>query len=157
MIALLNEIYFGPAWHGPSVKDALDGVTAHAAVQKLHPSRNSIWELVLHLAHGRHLLIERVNNAPSPAFPRAIRTPWWPSLNYETNDAAWQNDLQLLDEYHAKLIDAVTAATPAQLARVPSRGDQSIEQQLIGLAVHDGYHAGQIRQLALHFGGNDSP
>jgi len=157
MIALLNEIYFGPAWHGPSVKDALDGVTAHAAVQKLHPSRNSIWELVLHLAHGRHLLIERVNNAPSPAFPRGIRAPWWPTLNYETNDTAWQKDLQLLDEYHAKLVDTVTAATPAQLARVPSPGDQSIEQQLIGLAVHDSYHAGQIRQLALHFGDDGSP
>jgi DinB superfamily len=157
MIPLLNEIYFGPAWHGPSVKEALDGVTASTATQKLHPSRNSIWELVLHLAHGRHLLIERVINAPSPAFPRGIREPWWPTLSYETNDAAWQKDLHLLDDYHAKLVDAVRAATPAQLARVPSPGDQSIEQQLIGLAVHDGYHAGQIRQLALHFGGNGSP
>ena len=63
MIDLLNEVYAGPAWHGPSVKEALEGVTAAAAAQKLDPDRNSIWELVLHLAHGRHLLIERITNA----------------------------------------------------------------------------------------------
>jgi hypothetical protein len=67
------------------------------------------------------------------------------------DDAAWRADLQLLDDYHARFIDAVRAATPEQLARVPKPGDQPISQQLLGMAVHDGYHAGQIRQLALHF------
>ena len=152
MIDLLNEVYAGPAWHGPSVKDALQGVTAATASKKLAPDRNSIWELVLHLAHGRHLLVERVNDAPSAEFPRKTKGPWWPVADYEMNDAAWQRDLQLLDDYHAKLVDAVRAATPAQLARVPNVGDQPISQQLIGMAVHDGYHAGQIQMLALHFG-----
>ncbi|MGH9886572.1 MAG: DinB family protein [bacterium] len=152
-VALLNEIYLGPAWHGPSVKEALDGITADTAAKKLDADRNSIWELVLHLAHGRHLLVERVNDGPSPAFPRKIREPWWPVIDYDMTEDAWQKDLQLLDDCHAKLLDAVTNATPAQLARVPAPGDQPIGQQLVGLAIHDGYHAGQIKQLALHFGG----
>jgi hypothetical protein len=151
MIDLLNEVYAGPAWHGPSVKEALEGVTAAAGAQKLDPDRNSIWELVLHLAHGRHLMIERVTNAPTSAFPRSVREPWWPVIDHEMDDAAWRADLQLLDDYHARFIDAVRAATPEQLARVPKPGDQPISQQLLGMAVHDGYHAGQIRQLALHF------
>ncbi|HEY9227355.1 MAG TPA: DinB family protein [Gemmatimonadaceae bacterium] len=152
-VALLNEIYNGPAWHGPSVKDALEGVSAEAATKKLSADRNSIWELVLHLAHGRHLLIERLNNAEGPAFPRAIREAWWPLVNYDTTEAAWQKDLELLDEYHKKLIAAVKKATPAQLARVPNAGDPPMAQQLVGLAMHDGYHAGQIKQLALQFSG----
>src|SRR3954467_5407762 len=150
-IALLNEIYQGPAWHGPSVKEALAGVTAASATKKLADDRNSIRELVLHLAHGRHLLIERVKNASIPAFPRDIREPWWPIVDGDTTDVAWRRDLELLDEYHEKLVETVRTATPAQLARVPSPGDQPIERQLVGLAVHDGYHAGQIKQLALHF------
>ncbi len=150
-IDLLNEIYLGPAWHGPSVKEALHGVTAASAAQKLADDRNSIWELVLHLAHGRHLLIERVNDAPSAPFPRKIREPWWPILDDDLTDAAWQKDLQLLDDYHTRLIQAIRAAAPEQLARVPSPGDQPIARQLVGMAVHDGYHAGQIKQLALHF------
>jgi hypothetical protein len=155
-IALLNEIYLGPAWHGPSVKEALDGVTSVTATQKLADDRNSIWELVLHLAHGRHLVIERVKNTAIAPFPRKIREPWWPVMDYASTDAAWRNDLQLLDDYHAQLIDAVQNATPAQLGRIPKAGDQPIARQLVGMAVHDGYHAGQIKQLALHFA-NASP
>lgn len=154
-VSLLNEIYLGPAWHGPSVKEALDGVNAATASKKLADDRNSIWELVLHLAHGRHLLIERVKNASIAPFPRTIREPWWPIVG-DTTETAWRNDLQLLDEYHRRLIDAVERATPEQLARIPNAGDQPIARQLLGLAVHDGYHAGQIKQLALHFA-NASP
>jgi uncharacterized damage-inducible protein DinB len=149
-VTLLNEIYLGPAWHGPSVKEALGGVSAATATKKLADDRNSIWELVLHLAHGRHLLIERVKNDSIAPFPRRIREPWWPIVD-GTTDTAWRNDLQLLDEYHTQLIDAVERATAEQLARIPKAGDQPIARQLVGLAVHDGYHAGQIKQLALHF------
>jgi hypothetical protein len=40
----LNESYAGPAWHGPSVRESLDGVSARVAASKLSPSRNSIWD-----------------------------------------------------------------------------------------------------------------
>lgn len=152
-VKLLREIYAGPAWHGPSVVESLDGVTAAVATQRLAPDRNSIWELVLHLAHGRHLLVERVTQATSD-FPRRIRGPWWPVIDYEMSDSAWRDDLRLLDECHARFMDAVTHATPEQLARVPARATHSVAEQLLGMAVHDGYHAGQIRQLALVFAGN---
>ena len=149
--ALLDEIYLGPAWHGPAVKEALQGVTAQVASQQLAPDRNSIWELVLHLAHGRHLLVQRVTGDETPAFPRKIREPWWPIIDYDATDAAWKNDLQLLDDCHAKLIEAVRNATPAQLARIPSGGSTPVSEQLVGMAMHDAYHAGQIKLLALQF------
>ena len=47
--------------------------------------------------------------------------------------------------------EAVDSATEAQLARVPHGATHSVADQLLGMAVHDGYHAGQIRQLALQF------
>lgn len=148
-LRLLREVYVGPAWHGPSVKESLDGVTADVAAFRLAPDRNSIWELVLHLAHGRHLLADRIVNTTT-AFPRQVREPWWPMIDYQMTDAAWHGDLQLLENCHARFIDAVDRATPAQLARVPSGSQHAIADQLLGMAVHDGYHAGQIRQLALH-------
>jgi uncharacterized damage-inducible protein DinB len=151
-IQLLREVYDGPAWHGPSVKEALDGVDAARAARRLAPDRNSIWELVLHLAHGRHLVTGRVTNTTTD-FPRRIRTPWWPIIDYEMTDTAWRDDLRLLDECQARLIDAASQATPAQLARVPDGATHSVADQLLGMAVHDGYHAGQIRLLALHFAG----
>jgi hypothetical protein len=146
---LLREVYTGPAWHGPSVKESLDGVSAAVATARLDADRNSIWELVLHLARGRHLLIDRIRNTTTD-FPRRVREPWWPIIDYDMTDAAWTGDLALLDECHARFMDVVVRATPAQLARVPDGSDHAIADQLLGMAVHDGYHAGQIRQIVLH-------
>jgi uncharacterized damage-inducible protein DinB len=157
ILGALNESYAGPAWHGPSVRESLDGVTGRTASRKLSPTRNSIWELVLHLAHGRHLLIERLSVAPSAEFPRAVREPWWPVAPTDNGDAAWRRDLALLDEYHTKFVDAIRRATPAQLDRVPERSEHTLAQQLLGMALHDTYHAGQIRLLALELADPASP
>lgn len=151
----LNESYAGPAWHGPSVLESLEGVPARVAARKLSPSRNSIWELVLHLAHGRHLLIERIATTPDTTFPRQVREPWWPVTPVDVSDHAWRRDLALLDEYHARLVDAIRRATPAELERVPERSELTVAQQLIGMALHDTYHAGQIRLLALELAARD--
>jgi uncharacterized damage-inducible protein DinB len=148
IIAQLNEIYRGPAWHGPAVLEALDGVTAATARAKPDPKRHSIWELVRHLTHGRHLLAERLTEKTSE-FPHPIHEPWWPVAPFETSEPAWREDLALLDEYHGRLVDAVRDASDVQLARRPKPGDQTLAQQLLGMSVHDAYHAGQIRLLAL--------
>lgn len=148
IINQLDEIYRGPAWHGPSVLEALEGVTAAAAHAHPDPNRHSIWELVRHLTHGRHLLIERLSQTTHD-FPLAVREPWWPVAPTATSEDAWRTDLALLERYHLQLIDAVRNATAAQLERRPNDGDQTLAQQLLGMAIHDAYHAGQIRLLAL--------
>lgn len=152
ILTTLAESYAGPAWHGPSVLEALDGVAADTAFRKPDPNRNSIWELVLHLAHGRHLLTARTRDAEIDPFPRAIREPWWPVSPQRSDAAMWRSDLQLLEETQARLIRAIREATPEQLARIPSGADHSLARQLLGMALHDTYHAGQIRLLALFDG-----
>jgi uncharacterized damage-inducible protein DinB len=146
--AQLDEVYRGPAWHGPAVLEALQGVTAATARAKPDPERHSIWELVRHLTHGRHLLIERLTERPSE-FPHEVREPWWPVTPSETSEPAWREDLALLDGYHVRLVSAIREASDEQLARRPNPGDQTLAQQLLGMSVHDAYHAGQIRLLAL--------
>ena len=149
ILSSLAESYSGPAWHGPSVLEALDGVAADVAVRKPGANRNSIWELALHLAHGRHLLTARTLNGEIDPFPRAIREPWWPVSPERSDAAAWKADLALLDDTQTRLLSAIRHATPERLARVPSGADHSIARQLLGMALHDTYHAGQIRLLAL--------
>lgn len=148
IVSELDEIYRGPAWHGPALLESLDGVDAKLACRHIAPGRNTIWDLVLHLAHGRHILIERIRAAAFD-FPRSIREPWWPHPPTDTSDEAWRRDLALLDEYHRMLIDTVRGASDAQLARGPEHGFQSVARQLLGMAIHDAYHAGQIRLLTL--------
>ena len=148
IVAQLDEIYRGPAWHGPAVLEALDGVNAESARAKLEAGRHSIWELVRHLAHGRHLLLDRLTEKSSE-FPHEIDEPWWPVSPTDVSEPAWSEDLALLEAYHTRLVDAVRQASDAQLARRPKPEDQTLAQQLLGLAIHDAYHAGQIRLLAL--------
>jgi uncharacterized damage-inducible protein DinB len=149
---LIHESYAGPAWHGPCVVEALAGVDAEAATKRISPHRHSIWELVLHLAHGRHLLIERLTNESSQPFPRAIRESWWPASPTDFSETAWLVDRDLLDDYQERLLAAIRAATPEQLARVPDRSDTPVARQLVGMALHDTYHAGQIKLIALAAG-----
>jgi uncharacterized damage-inducible protein DinB len=146
VLAALDEMYRGPAWHGPSVLEALDGVDAANAARKPLGDRHSIWELVQHLTHGRHVIVERLTGT-SIEYPAPVREPWWPQSPTETTDVAWRRDLQLLDTYHTKLFDAVKAAPDAVWARIPHGMDQPVARQLLNMAVHDAYHAGQIQLL----------
>ena len=45
----LCHAWKGGAWHGPSLKEALDGITFMQAQEKPISGAHSIWELVLHL------------------------------------------------------------------------------------------------------------
>ena len=46
----LKRAYEGDAWHGPSVREALAGVTAQQAHARPLTNAHSIWELVHHIA-----------------------------------------------------------------------------------------------------------
>ena len=51
----------GDAWHGPSVREALEGVTVSDASAHPIPGAHSIRELVLHMAAGIQLVLRRLN------------------------------------------------------------------------------------------------
>jgi uncharacterized damage-inducible protein DinB len=45
----LERAYEGEAWHGPSLRELLDGVSAAQAASRPIPNAHSIWELVNHI------------------------------------------------------------------------------------------------------------
>ena len=45
LIELLDEVYRGPAWHGPSVREALRGVTAAQAAAPLEGRNDQLAEI----------------------------------------------------------------------------------------------------------------
>src|SRR5438105_8286584 len=91
VLRMLREIYVGPAWHGPSVRAALRGVSAPMAARRVAPGRNTIWDLVLHLAYTRHRMLQRVGLS-TERFPRPLRAAWWPRLPDRLTSAAWRDD-----------------------------------------------------------------
>ena len=63
-----------------------------------------------------------------------------------TNAAGWRADLALLEEQHRKLRDAV-AALPARTLQRKVPNGATAEQSILGIAMHDVYHAAQIQLL----------
>src|SRR5262245_66033589 len=56
----MKNIHDGDAWHGPSLKEILSGVTAEQAAAKPLANAHSIWELTLHIAAWEGVLTRRL-------------------------------------------------------------------------------------------------
>src|SRR5256885_3965635 len=83
----LHKSFEGNAWHGSSVRDVLEGVSAEQAAAKPIPDAHNIWELALHIAawveHSRHA----IDGKP---LPLQLDTPEdWPRIS-GTDAEAWK-------------------------------------------------------------------
>src|SRR4051812_925492 len=58
--SLLEKTFNGPAWHGPSVTEALKDVSGETVFKKISDS-HSIIELVLHMTTWRNFTIKRLS------------------------------------------------------------------------------------------------
>src|ERR1700694_6011762 len=89
----LKRAYEGSAWHGPSVREVLAGVTAQQAHARPLQNAHSIWELVHHIAVWENVGRRRLEgdraeiNISSPAD--------WPPAD-EVSDAAWRDPARSL-------------------------------------------------------------
>lgn len=152
LIAQLQTMWEGPAWHGATLKSALHGVDAATAEWRPAPGRPSIREQVLHLAYARHCIAGRIARAMGDAkqararFPRPVPRPWWPTPTAEGAEG-WEADLALLRETHVRLLSAVWEAPVATFAKHPGRHAHTLGEMVAGMALHDAHHVGQIQLL----------
>lgn len=144
LVDLLEEGYRRKAWHGPNLSSALRGVGAEEAAWSPGAGRPSIWALTLHCAYWKRRVVERVSGTEVDV-PRLERD--WSGAPTTPDDAAWRADRRLLGRMHREILDAVGTLSPADLGR-PGPGQKRTRiQHLRGVALHDIYHAGQIRLL----------
>ena len=108
----------GEAWHGPSVREALDGVTVEDASAHPIPGAHSIRELVLHIAAGVQLVLRRLDGDGRQLTPEED----WPTPSEPTADA-WQREVESLFALNRRLREAVATFPGARLDEplVPSR------------------------------------
>jgi uncharacterized damage-inducible protein DinB len=140
----LERAHRGEAWHGPSLREVLKGVTAAAARRRPLPRAHSIWEIVLHIARWQEAPAAALRGVPMPAppFPED-----WPVVT-ATSAQAWRQALQRLERSHRQLLGAVRRMSDDRLLNeiVPGR-DYSFYVLLHGVVQHCLYHAGQIALL----------
>jgi uncharacterized damage-inducible protein DinB len=138
----LKNIHDGDAWHGPSLKEILSGVSAEQAAAKPLANAHSIWELTLHVAAWEGVFMRRLaglqmNEPEEGDFPVVT----------DASEEAWRRTLNRFDEGHRSLIEAIATLTDERLRETVAGKDYTVEYMLRGLTRHHVYHAGQIALL----------
>jgi uncharacterized damage-inducible protein DinB len=146
LTADLRRIYEGNAWHGPSVLDAIDGVTADQAAKRPLAGAHSIYELTHHVAAWIGEVTSRLQgNAPGmPADGD------FPPRDLRVDDAAWADVRARLERRQAELLEALSSFDEHRLDEPVDPRNKGVDGPvtyralLSGLAQHSAYHAGQI-------------
>ena len=137
-----DRAYLGEAWHGPSLRSLLDGVSAEDASQHTVHGAHSIWELVNHVAAWHVIVAHRLAGESPEVTPEMD----WPRV-WEASEVSWKRSLEHLAESHRHVRQAAGKLRDDQLdERVEAKRD-SYYVTLHGLIQHDLYHAGQIAIL----------
>jgi uncharacterized damage-inducible protein DinB len=141
----LSRALNGDAWHGDSLFEILDGVTATQASARPIKSAHSIWELVLHIAAWDGAVLRRLGGAAvelsdAENFPPVT----------DASEAAWRKMLAEVRRVHEQLIKTVAALPDSRLDQtVPGKegAHYTFYYMLHGVVQHELYHAGQIALL----------
>jgi uncharacterized damage-inducible protein DinB len=141
----LRRAFEGDAWHGDSVLEILEGVTAAQAAARPVAGAHSIWELALHITAWDGVVLRRLGGiavelTDAENFPAVT----------DAGAAAWHEALMRMRRVHEELVSAVSDLPDSRLAEiVPGKkgAHYTFYYMLHGLAQHELYHAGQIALL----------
>ena len=139
----LRRAQEGEAWHGPSVREVLAGVTAEQAASRPVAGAHSIWELVRHIAAWERFARERITDWKVHEVP--VEQDWPPVT--DTSEAAWTAALDELVRGHGALLEAISSLDEEMLDQIIEGAPYSAYFLLHGVIQHDLYHAGQIAVL----------
>ena len=139
----LQNSYHGPAWHGPPLRELVDGIDVRTATARPLARAHSIWEIVLHTAAWKRAVVRRLNGEVVDLDGEED----WPPQPEQPTKAQWDAALADLDAAHDALAQRVAQLSAADLNRpLPGRG-VSAYATIHGVIQHDLYHAGQVAIL----------
>jgi hypothetical protein len=139
----LRRAFYGEAWHGPSVREVLEGVTAAGASARPLAGAHSIWELAVHIEAWVRASLEATDGVAMP-WPIPVEMDWPP---IGEGSSAWteaKGRLFAAAEQFAKTVETFSAARLRET--VPGR-DFDFYFLFHGVVQHSLYHAGQIAML----------
>ncbi len=139
----LKQAHQGGAWHGPSLRELLTGVTAAQAAQHPLPDTHSIWELVNHIRAWESIVQRRAQGENVSAVPDELNFP--PVT--DASESAWQAALQQLDETNRALRAAIQQLDDDKLNETAPGKTHPLYFELHGALQHTLYHAGQLALL----------
>jgi uncharacterized damage-inducible protein DinB len=136
----LNRAFGGEAWHGPALRNLLDGVTEEQARKRPIANGHSILELVVHVGTWIDVVARRVGGS---VVESSTVQDW-----SDVTKTSWSRAVEELERAESRLSDAVARLSTEDLEKpVPGGGRRSIYSEILGVLQHNVYHAGQISLL----------
>jgi DinB superfamily len=142
LLDLIDEAFDHAAWHGPTLRGSLRGVTAEQASWRPMPTRHNIRELTVHAAYWKYAVRRRLVGTTRGSF--AMPGSNWFEIQ---PGRSWKDDVLLLTDEHRQLRAAVAAYPASKLSKPIDAKKQTAAFSIRGIAAHDLYHAGQIQLL----------
>jgi hypothetical protein len=135
LLKLLDRGFDKRSWHGANLMSAIRGVRAEQA-RRCVGGRKTIWEQVLHAAYWKDVVIRFLTGK------RVMERKGsnWLKMPRPGDERQWKEDVMMLRGLHERLRQVV--------AKLPKGKLTEKKIWLIqGAAMHDVYHAGQIKML----------
>lgn len=142
LAAELDRALHGGAWHGPSWREALEGVGARAATARPIPGAHSIAEIVLHATTWHDVVRRRLEGER----PQVEDAEDWPPAA-PADDAAWAAEVERLLATGRALCETVRRFPAERLVEERPRGEGTWYALVSGELQHVLYHAGQVALL----------
>jgi hypothetical protein len=150
LVNILDDAFNGSGWQGPD--NLVNTVEKLTLEQLIHPSPHegyTIWQIVLHCAYWKWAVLRTLVGEKAGGFPRLPED--FPSLPEERSLEKWREDFQLLLEQHEAVRNVVLEFPESEWWEVPPKVSNAVPhiKRVYGLAAHDVYHTGQIRNMGI--------
>ena len=142
----IDQAWHTKSWHGSTLRGALSRVSPETAAWSPGPERPNIWEIAVHCAYWKHIVLRRIAREEPEPFPFS-GSDWFPRPEGPVTARAWKADLAVLGGIHRALRAAVAALAPEELDTYPGETTTRIDDLVRGIAFHDVHHGGQVQVL----------
>lgn len=139
----LTRVFEGDAFHGPAIREILEGITAQQAKRRPIPNAHTIWELVDHIAGWQEEVTHRLKGRAATVLPPEQNFP----AHTEGSEKAWKQSIDRLEESYRRLGATIREFPESRLGDVVSGRKYTFYGLMHGIVQHDLYHAGQIALL----------
>jgi uncharacterized damage-inducible protein DinB len=132
-----------------SVDRAIDGIPPRLRGQVPEGAAHSAWQLLEHLRICQHDILDFSVN---PQYAEIPMEEYWPRTAAPPSDAAWKKSVTALRRDRAKLRRLAEDPKVDLFARIPHGSGQTYLRELLLVADHNAYHAGQLVALRRRLG-----
>ncbi len=139
LVKVLDSTYDKESWY-PPFKDAIEGVTAEqASWRPAGEAANTIWQNVNHLIYYKE---RTAANMEGREWTHHLDGDETFSLTEQSNDEkAWKKVVERAEDAQHSLREIMSKTSVEELDQ------NSLEEKLLDIMLHDAYHTGQIIQI----------